>query len=488
LSFPPSQAALPMSDPRAVYKNLPSIDKVLQREEILSLIDEFGAAPVKEKARAMLAELRAQLAADSKPAIERVSAESFLTDYCQQLIESVRMSAASSLIPVLNLTGTVIHTNLGRSRLPIEALEALRLAGGEATNLEYDLDKGKRGDRDSHLESILCEITGAEAITIVNNNAAAVLLALNTLAAGKEVLISRGELVEIGGSFRIPDVMRSANATLCEVGTTNRTHLKDYADAVTERTGLLLKVHTSNYEVQGFTATVTESELADLGSQKGLPSMADLGSGTLIDLAQYGLPAEPTVQSMLEAGVDIVTFSGDKLLGGPQAGIIAGRKELIERIKSNPLKRALRVDKLTLAALEAVLNLYRDPERLKERLPLLRDLTRPIEEIAQFADSILSLVRKLMADHADVEVVATHSQIGSGALPLDLIPSFALQFTPLAGRGESDQRLMALAASLRGLSRPIIGRVHDGRLLLDLRCLRDAELLLDLLAELAARR
>lgn len=475
-----------MSDPRALYKNLPSIDKVLQREEILPLIDEFGATPVKEKARTLLAELRTQLAANSRSAIAKVRAESFLTDYCQQLADSVRRSAASSLVPVLNLTGTVIHTNLGRSRLPAEALEALRLAGGEATNLEYDLKQGKRGDRDSHLESILCEITGAEAITVVNNNAAAVLLALNTLAAGKEVLISRGELVEIGGSFRIPDVMRSAHAALREVGTTNRTHLKDYADAITEHTGLLLKVHTSNYEVQGFTATVTEPELAELGREKGLPSMADLGSGTLIELAQYGLPAEPTVQSMLEAGVDIVTFSGDKLLGGPQAGIIAGRKDLIERIKNNPLKRALRVDKLTLAALEAVLNLYRDPERLSERLPLLSDLTRPAEEIGQFATSLLPLVRKALMNYADVQIVATLSQIGSGALPLDVIPSFALQLTPLAGKGESDRQLLRLAASLRELSRPVIGRIHDGKLLLDLRCLRDGELLLDLLAELSA--
>lgn len=475
-----------MSDSRALYKNLPSIDKVLQREEILPLIDEFGAAPVKEKARAMLAELRTQLAANSRSAIAKVSAESFLTEYCQHLAGSVRASAASSLVPVLNLTGTVIHTNLGRSRLPAEALEALRLAGGEATNLEYDLKQGKRGDRDSHVESILCEITGAEAITVVNNNAAAVLLALNTLAAGKEVLISRGELVEIGGSFRIPDVMRSAHSKLREVGTTNRTHLKDYADAITESTGLLLKVHTSNYEVQGFTATVTELELAELGREKGLPSMADLGSGTLIELAQYGLPAEPTVQTMLEAGVDIVTFSGDKLLGGPQAGIIAGRKDLIERIKNNPLKRALRVDKLTLAALEAVLTLYRDPERLKERLPLLSDLTRPADEISQFADSLLPVVRELMTGRADVQIVATHSQIGSGALPLDVIPSFALQLTPLAGKGESDRQLLQLAASLRELSRPVIGRIHDGKLLLDLRCLRDGELLLDLLAELSA--
>lgn len=474
-----------MSDPRALYKNLPSIDKVLQREEILPLIDEFGVTPVKEKARAMLAELRAHLAASSATAMAEVGAESFLTDYCRQLAESVRTSAASSLVPVLNLTGTVIHTNLGRARLPDEALEALRLIAGEATNLEYDLRRGKRGDRDSHLESILCEITGAEAITIVNNNAAAVLLALNTLAAGKEVLISRGELVEIGGSFRIPDVMRSAHATLCEVGTTNRTHLRDYVNAITERTGLLLKVHTSNYEVQGFTAAVAEPELAKLGKENGLPSMADLGSGTLVELAQYGLPAEPTVQSMLASGLDIVTFSGDKLLGGPQAGIIAGRKHLIERIKNNPLKRALRVDKLTLAALEAVLKLYRDPERLKERLPLLKDLTRPIEEISKFAESLLPTVRKLMRKHADVEITATYSQIGSGALPLDVIPSVALQLIPQAGKGESDRELLRLAKRLRELSRPVIGRIHDGKLLLDLRCLQDEELLPDLLAELS---
>lgn len=473
-----------MTESNLKFQHLPSIDRILQRAEVVVLLEEYGAETVKQEARKLLDELRSLLAADSTGTQERVVADDFIDDYCQQLAQRVRHANARSLQSVLNLTGTVVHTNLGRAQLPAEAVAAIAGVAATACNLEYDLEEGKRGDRDSHLEKILCELTGAEAVTVVNNNAAAVLLAINTLAAGKGVLISRGELVEIGGSFRIPDVMCSANATLCEVGTTNRTHLRDYANAIDESTGLLLKVHTSNYAVEGFTASVGETEIASLAREQSLPSMADLGSGTLVDLTKYGLPAEPTVQSILKSGIDLVTFSGDKLLGGPQAGIIAGRKELVARIKSNPMKRALRVDKLTIAALEAVLQLYRDPDRLVQRLPLFRDLTRASTEVRQIGESMLPMARKLLADHASVRLIETQSQIGSGALPLDLLPSFALELTPIAAKGQTDQALVALAQRLRQLPMPVIGRVHAGALLLDLRCLQSSEMLLELLAML----
>ena len=308
------------------------------------------------------------------------------------------------MIPVFNLTGTVVHTNLGRARLPECAIQAMAVAAANATNLEYDLVTGERGDRDSHLEKSLCEITGAEAATLVNNNAAAVLLVLNTLARNKEVIISRGELVEIGGAFRIPDVMHSANCTLHEVGTTNRTHLKDYTEAVSAATALIMKVHTSNFQIRGFTNTVNESDLSKLAQEHGIPFVSDLGSGTLVDLKQFGLPYEPTVREILEAGTDLVTFSGDKLLGGPQAGIIVGKRELIERIKSNPLKRALRVDKITLAGLLEVINLYKDPQRLSSRLPLLADLTRSVPEIEVTVNQLLSSIRRVLANKATIEI------------------------------------------------------------------------------------
>ena len=473
-----------MTESTDLFKLLPALDRILKREDIVVLSDECGLGIVKQIARAQLTELRTGIANGSKDALARVQEPDLLDNLCALIDQNVRAAVASTLVPVLNLTGTVVHTNLGRARLPREALSEVSRIATEASNLEFDLERGRRGDRDEHIESLLCELTGAEAVTVVNNNAAAVLLALNSLAAGKEVLISRGELVEIGGSFRIPDVMRSAQAILHEVGTTNRTHLSDYDDAINDNTGLLLKVHTSNYAVKGFTATVTESELAELAHRRGLPSMADLGSGTLVNLAAYGLPPEPTVQELLKAGMDLVTFSGDKLLGGPQAGVIAGRKELIAQIKKNPLKRALRVGKLTLAALHAVLNIYRDPDRLARRLPLLRDLSRPANEIRAQAEALLPTVQTVLDQHARVQVVETQSQIGSGALPLEVMPSYALELTPLSRKGQSDQALLQLAAGLRALPMPVIGRVHDGKLLLDLRCLQDSNLLLDALREL----
>ena len=438
---------------------LPSVDRVLRWPVVAALAATHGRAPVLDAARAALAACRAAgLACED---------EALAADIAQR----VEADLASSLRRVLNLTGTVLHTNLGRAPLPQEAIDAMVQVAGGASNLEYDLATGKRGDRDSHVEDWLCRLTGAEAATVVNNNAAAVLLTLNSLGARRECIVSRGELIEIGGAFRLPDIMARAGCRLREVGTTNRTHLHDYADAIGPRTGLLLKAHTSNFRIEGFTAEADPVRLGALGRQHNVPFVVDLGSGTLADLTRFGLPAEPTPGDTLRDGADIVTFSGDKLLGGPQAGIIVGRADLVARIRKNPMKRALRCDKLTIAALGAVLRLYADPERLAQRVPALRLLSRPAADIEAQALRLLPALSQWVGVRGAVDVAAVQSQIGSGSLPVDLLPSFALRITPPGKR--SGQALEALATSLRALPLPVIGRMADGALLLDLRCLDD---------------
>jgi L-seryl-tRNA(Ser) seleniumtransferase len=464
-----------MNSKTDAFKNLPSVDKLLQSEILGLLIARVGHESVKLEARSQLESLRSRIAEADESVLQWVGSEGFLDDFCSAVQVSIEAAFSSSLVPVINLTGTVVHTNLGRARLPLEAIAAIQLAATQTTNLEYDLETGTRGDRDSHIESKLCNITGAEAATVVNNNAAAVLLVLNSLAFNKEVLISRGELVEIGGAFRIPDVMKSAGCTLKEIGTTNRTHLRDYESALSDQTALLMKVHTSNYEIRGFVNSVSESELSELAGSNELPFVSDLGSGTLVDLEQFGLPHETTVQESLQMGADIVTFSGDKLLGGPQAGIIVGRADLIRKIKANPLKRALRVDKITLAALAEVINLYQDSRRLSARLPLLVDLTRPLKEIEAVAAQLLPIVQAAVQNKAKVVTNSCQSQIGSGSLPLDLVPSVALEITPVAEKGQTDAMLIGLALAFRKLPKPVIGRIHDGKLIFDLRCLTDSE-------------
>ena len=444
---------------------IPSLDRLLRLEAVGGLVARYGRPFVTEAARAELAALRAALSRRAPDDGARFSDEAFVQACAARLDEQTR----PSLRPVFNLTGTVLHTNLGRAVMPLAAAEAVVRAITRPVNLEFDLGGGERGERDRHIERWLTRLTGAEAALVVNNNAAAVYLALNTLAPRKEVPVSRGELIEIGGAFRIPDIMARAGCKLREVGTTNRTHLKDYAAAISPRTAALMKVHTSNYAIQGFTASVAEADLASLASKHKLPFLVDLGSGMLVDLEEYGLPHEPTPRDALGAGADVVTFSGDKLLGGPQAGLIVGRGELIERMRRNPMKRALRVDKMTLAALEAILRLYSDPARLRDALPTLHWLTRPLRDIEGQAQRVLPAVQSALRDTASCAIVEVKSQIGSGSLPVDLIASSGIAVS-VAGKGRSGAAAR-IAAAFRALPVPVIGRVREGAFIMDLRCL-----------------
>ena len=459
---------------------LPAVDKLLRDDAVRALLAEHGHTLVAGQARALLDDCRADAVAG------RLSLAAIaLPALAAALARRVQARLQPRMRAVINLTGTVIHTNLGRALLADAALQRLLELMAAPNNLEYDLASGGRGDRDTIVESLLCEITGAQAATVVNNNAAAVLLTVAALARGREVIVSRGELVEIGGAFRMPDVMASAGAELVEVGTTNRTHAHDYERAINERTALVMKVHTSNYAVQGFTSAVHEAELAAIAHARGVPLATDLGSGSLVDLAAYGLPREPLPQEMLAAGCDLVTFSGDKLLGGPQAGLIVGSKEAVGRIRKFPMKRALRMSKLPLAALEATLMLYLRPERLAQDLPTLRLLTRPAAAIRALAHTLAPLVAQAVAPGFAVEVVALQGQIGSGSLPVERLPSAGLALAP-AGKQRVGRALDALAAAWRALPRPVIGRIADDRLLLDLRCLEDSAAFVDQLPLLRA--
>lgn len=445
----------------AALRKLPSVDEVLRTAVATDAVSRYGRPAVVAAVREAIDAARMSKFALGGP-------ENAANYALSMLIQKAR----SNLKPVFNLTGTVLHTNLGRALWAEAAIEAATVAMRNAVALEFDLGGGHRGDRDEVVRDLLCELTGAEDATVVNNNAAAVLLVLNTLAKGREAIVSRGELIEIGGAFRMPEIMSRAGAKLVEVGTTNRTHKRDYIAAIGPKTGLVLKVHTSNYRIEGFTKEVGARELSDLAHTKKVPLVNDLGSGTLIDLARYGLTHEPTVREAVAEGADLVTFSGDKLLGGPQAGFIVGRKDLIAKIKSNPMKRALRIDKIRLAALEATLKLYRDPARLAERLPTVRLLARTKADIEMAAHLLLPVVADKFGDGFDISVIECASQIGSGALPMEKVPSAGLAIR-LKGVKRGGKVLAALSIALRQLPVPVVGRIDDNALILDLRCLED---------------
>lgn len=449
------------TDTRAV---LPAVDRLLHAAELMALAGEVGIAHVKRATRDELAAQRARVgegspAADTATLIANITAR-------------VRVMVAPHLREVINLTGTVIHTNLGRALMSEEAVAAVAAAMRGYSTLEYDLARGERGERDALIEALLCDLTGAEAATVVNNNAAAVVISLAALAARRQVLISRGELIEIGGSFRMPDIMKTAGCKLVEVGTTNRTHAKDFTAALSAKSALIVKAHCSNYAVSGFTAAVDDTVLAGIAHAHGIAYMVDLGAGALIDLSQFGLPREPMPQEALAAGADIVTFSGDKLLGGPQAGIIVGSKAAIGRISTHPLKRALRCSKITLAALEATLRIYASAHRLPERLPTLALLARKADDIRAGCERLLPHLARFAGEAFAARIEPCASQIGSGSLPVERLPSFAIVLAPVSAKG-AGRALAQFSHRLRSLEKPVIGRIHEQAVWLDLRCLRD---------------
>ena len=449
-------------------RSLPAVDELLRYPQIQPLLGIHSRASIVESIRRVLGERRRAIIqnADAQGAAAAgLNPEQWAAAVEEELAASFRLS----LRPVINATGVILHTNLGRAPLSEEALFNLVEIAGGYSNLELDLKTGERGSRYEHVEEILCRISGAESALVVNNNAGAVLLSLNSLAEGKEVIVSRGQLVEIGGSFRIPDVMKKSGARLVEVGTTNRTHLSDYQQAIGEETALLLKVHTSNFRILGFTTEVPLKDLVSLGQSKGLPVMEDLGSGCFIDLSEYGLEAEPTVQEAIQAGVDVVAFSGDKLLGGPQAGIILGKKKALDLCKKNPLNRALRIDKLTLAGLEATLRAYLDKDQALKTLPVLGMLTCPVQELERRAKRLQRKWVKELSSSCKVTIREESSQVGGGALPLQALPTRVLALHPLPISAA------ALEERMRKNNPPVIARVKEEEVLLDLRTVAEEE-------------
>lgn len=450
---------------KELLRLLPKVD------ECLSWLDSIADQTVpprivKESIQQIIEQERQRILAGVSTDKEEISQK----EWEKRFLAAIKKRMTANFRRVINGTGVVVHTNLGRSLLPEDALQALCRVGGSYSNLEFDLDTGKRGSRYSLVEKIICELTGAEAAMVVNNNAAAVLLVLDTLAKGHEVIVSRGQLVEIGGSFRIPDVMAKSGAQLVEVGATNRTHLHDYERAITERTAMLLKVHSSNFRMIGFTSEVSAEDLVALAKNTGLVTMEDLGSGSLLDLSAYGLMPEPTVQEAVRAGIDVVTFSGDKLLGGPQAGIIVGNREVIGRIKKNPLNRALRIDKFTLAGLETVLRYYYDSDRAIAQLPTLRMLTESPASIRKRAMRIVRRLTRPLAGRCRVAVVNTVSRVGGGAMPECNLDSWAVELQPL------ETSVNRLERGFRQLELPVIGRVEADRFLLDVRTIQESEI------------
>ncbi|MEN8730586.1 MAG: L-seryl-tRNA(Sec) selenium transferase [Desulfuromonadales bacterium] len=453
-----------MTDRRALLRTLPAIDKLLATPQLTELAKFQPHQLIVEAAQRIVDDLRGQLLDEAAPlpGLE-------LETVAGQVTALVSELSKPSLRRVINVTGTLLHTNLGRAPLCQDALNAITDISQGYSNLEYDLEAGQRGKRFMHVEELICRLTGGEAATVVNNNAGAVMLALAALAGGHSALVSRGELIEIGGSFRIPDIMAASGVKLVEVGTTNKTHLDDYRDTISKQTALILKVHTSNYRILGFTETVSSEALAELAREHDIPVLEDLGSGLLIDLNAYGLPKEPTVREALKTGIDLVTFSGDKLLGGPQAGIIVGRRAVIGKIRKHPMARALRIDKLTLAALEATLRHYLDPQKALTAIPTLQMLAVPAEDLQQRCDNLLPRLQKALGEAAELNVCEACATVGGGALPLAELPGWVIALAP---RSIS---LNQLTNRLRQGDPPVIGRVQDGRFLIDPRTLNDED-------------
>jgi L-seryl-tRNA(Ser) seleniumtransferase len=455
--------SFPMADQTAtLLRELPSIDRLLKHSRCEALSERYNREYITAQCRAALDQIRSEVRRGG--AVADCSEDAIL----QRIERAIFIDSQPGHIPVINATGTILHTNLGRALLPQAAIDAILAVADHPINLEYDLVAGKRGKREETLQTLLTELTGAEAATVVNNNAAAVLLGLNTLAEGKEVIVSRGELIEIGGAFRIPEIMAKSGAVLREVGATNRTHPADYENAITEKTALLLKVHTSNYRVVGFTAEVTLEQLVAIGKKHRLPVMEDLGSGAFINLSKYGLPKEPIVAERIQAGADVVTFSGDKILGGPQAGLIVGKKDLVTRMNRNHLQRALRCGKLTLAALEATLRRYRQSPNIVREIPTLRAFTRSLEEIRKIGEGLLPELQTALGSEFALGLEESTAQIGSGALPTEELPTLVISIE------HKRMSANAIAQGFRSAKPPIIGRINNERFLLDLRCIFDA--------------
>ncbi|WDP89636.1 MAG: L-seryl-tRNA(Sec) selenium transferase [Desulfobacter sp.] len=451
-----------MTDKQALLKSLPGVDHLLAAA---GEDERFKEIPRKVVVEA----LRQSIDAARRKILSGAGADTGDRAIINAAAQKAGQAVKNRLVPLINATGVVLHTNLGRALLCRDALENIQRISGAYSNLELNLGTGKRGIRYAAIEDLICELTGAEAAMAVNNNAGAVLLALNTIAQGEEVVVSRGELVEIGGSFRVPDVMTKSGCLLKEVGTTNRTHPRDYEGAINENTGLLLKVHTSNYKIQGFTASVSLRDMVSIGRKHGIPVMEDLGSGTFIDFSPYGMPAEPVVAERVAAGADVVTFSGDKLLGGPQAGIIVGKKETLDRIKANPLTRALRIDKMTLAALEATLKLYRDTERAVREIPTLRMLTMPYEAISETAETLFEMLTDALGDAVDIRLADMESRPGGGSYPDLKLPTRCITLRPV------HMSVSALEKQLRASNPPVMGRIEDDRFIMDPRTLQPGQ-------------
>ena len=459
---------------KPLLSSIPAVHEIQKISEVQNLINIHGHSLVTQAIRTTQTEFRELLLSSGTSKNKKIKNLEFLN----QLKKNLLLITNDSLQRVFNLTGTVLHTNFGRALLPEEAINSVNQIASEPSNLEYDILNNKRGDRDSHIDERLCRLIGAEACTIVNNNAAAVVLVLNSLAKRKEVLISRGELIEIGGSFRLPEIMKSAGCKILEVGTTNRTHFEDFENAIGKKSAMIFKAHKSNFYVEGYTSEVDEKEIVKLSKKNGIPFMIDLGSGSLIDLKYMGITKVQSPADTLAKGVDLITFSGDKLLGGPQCGIIAGRKDLITKIKKNPLKRALRCDKMTIAAFSTLLKLYENPERAKLEIPTLRLLNRKEKDIYEVAEKLYALIKSKISNIAEVKIIKCKSQIGSGSLPVELLPSYGVEISTKNLKRNSNKLLQSISKKFRELPIPVIGRLSKNSLIFDCRCLEDTTLII----------